>query len=149
MLSSTLLNFSNTLVSLLSDTSMTTSVRDCITEFEVSLLYIPHLFLLSPIFQRKCKELSIFTAYLFSKPPTPPSQVVDVYLNRSGTEEEYNAIHQLMDDAASYFADMQRDKGVKKIKKRATEDEDKQKGFEMRDAAMKTLKQSKAKFDVL
>lgn len=46
-----------------------------------------------------------------------------------------------MDDAASYFADMQKDKGVKKIKKRATEDEDKQKGFEMRDAAMKTLKQ--------
>jgi len=40
-----------------------------------------------------------------------------------------NTIHQLMDDAASYFADMQRDKGVKKIKKRATEDEDKQKGF--------------------
>lgn len=62
-------------------------------------------------------------------------------LKKSGTEEEYNAIHQLMDDAASYFADMQRDKGVKKIKKRATEDEDKQKGFEMRDAAMKTLKQ--------
>ncbi|XP_067041052.1 uncharacterized protein [Acropora muricata] len=63
----------------------------------------------------------------------------------SGTEEEYNAIHQLMDDAASYFADMQRDKGVKKIKKRATEDEDKQKGFEMRDAAMKTLKQTKTR----
>ena len=54
-----------------------------------------------------------------------------------------------MDDAALYFADMQRDKGVKKIKKRATEDEDKQNGFEMSDAAMKTLKQSKAKFDVL
>lgn len=66
-------------------------------------------------------------------------------LKKSGTEEEYNAIHQLMDDAASYFADMQRDKGVKKIKKRATEDEDKQKGFEMRDADMKTLKQTKTR----
>ena len=54
-----------------------------------------------------------------------------------------------MDDAASYFADMQRDKGVKKIKKRATKDENEQKGFEMRDAAMKPLKQSKAKYDVL
>jgi len=54
-----------------------------------------------------------------------------------------------MDDAASYFADMQKDKGAKKIKKRAKDDEDKQKGFEMRDAAMKTLKQSKAKCNVL
>ena len=42
-----------------------------------------------------------------------------------------------MDDAASYFADMRKDKGVKKIKKREKKDEDKQKGFEMRDAAMK------------
>lgn len=70
-------------------------------------------------------------------------------LNRSGTEEEYNVIHQLMDDAASYFADMQKEEGVKKIKNKANEDEDKQKGFEMRDAAMKTLKQSKGKCNVL
>ena len=54
-----------------------------------------------------------------------------------------------MDDAASYFADIQKDKGDKKIKKKAKEDEDKQKGFEMRDAAMKTLKLSKAKCNVL
>lgn len=69
-------------------------------------------------------------------------------LNRSGTEVEYNVIHQLMDDGASYFADMQKE-GVKKIKNKAKEDEDKQKGFEMRDAAMKTLKQSKGKCNVL
>lgn len=54
-----------------------------------------------------------------------------------------------MDDAASYFADMQKEEGVKKIKNKAKEDEDKQKGFEMRDAAMKTLKQSKGKCNVL
>ena len=70
-------------------------------------------------------------------------------LNRSGTEEEYKEIHQLMDDAASYFADMQKEEGVKKIKKMAKDDEDKQKGFEMRDAAMKTLKYSKGKCNVL
>ena len=45
--------------------------------------------------------------------------------------------------------DDEKDKGDKKIKKKAKEDEDKQKGIEMRDAAMKTLKQSKAKCNVL
>ena len=41
--------------------------------------------------------------------------------SRSGTEEQYNVIHQLMDDAASYFADIQKEEGVKKIKKKAKE----------------------------
>lgn len=40
-------------------------------------------------------------------------------IKRSGTEEEYNVIHQLIDDAASYFADMQKEYGVKKNKKKA------------------------------
>lgn len=69
-------------------------------------------------------------------------------LNRSGTEEEYNESHQFMDDAASYFADMQRRRG-QEIKKKAKDEEDNQKGFEVRDAAMKTLKQSKGKYNVL
>lgn len=70
-------------------------------------------------------------------------------LTRSGTEEEYSVIHHLMDDAASYFADIQKEEGVKKMKKKGKEDEDKHKGFEMRDPAMKTLKQSKGKSNVL
>ena len=71
-----------------------------------------------------------------------------ILLDRSGTEEDYNELNQLMEDAASYLTDMQKEEVSKKITKKAKDDEDKQKGIELRDAAMKTLKQSKRKHSV-
>ena len=71
-----------------------------------------------------------------------------ILLDRSGTEEDYNELNQLMEDAASYLTDMQKEEVSKKITKKAKDDEDKQKGIELRDAAMKTLKQSNRKHSV-
>ena len=58
---------------------------------------------------------------------------------RSGTEEQYNEIHQLLDDIRAYIDDLQQQskKGKKKDEK------DKQKATEFRDKAMETLKRSK------
>ena len=36
--------------------------------------------------------------------------------HRSGTEEQYGELHQLLDDAAAYVTDMQNNKATKKAK---------------------------------
>ena len=64
--------------------------------------------------------------------------MVNDLIYRSGTEEQYTDVHQLLDDMQSYIDDMQQTKNNKK-----KEEEDKKKGIELRDKAMETLKRSK------
>ncbi|XP_068685221.1 cingulin-like [Montipora foliosa] len=57
-------------------------------------------------------------------------------LKKSGTEEQYNEIHQLLDDIRAYVDDLQQQS--KKGKKK--DEEDKKKANEFRDKTMETLK---------
>lgn len=65
--------------------------------------------------------------------------------DRSGTEEEYSEINQLMEDAATYNNDFQKEKAEQRNTNKAKEERDKQQGLAFRDAAMNTLRRSKAK----
>ena len=55
---------------------------------------------------------------------------------RSGTEEEYSVLQQLLEDIISYNKDFVGAKEVKKEMNKKKDDEDKKKGKEMRQAAM-------------
>ena len=55
---------------------------------------------------------------------------------RSGTEEEYSELEQLLEDIVSYNKDFVYAKEVKKEMHKKKDEEDKQKGIEMRQAAM-------------
>ena len=70
--------------------------------------------------------------------PVRARLMVNDLIYRSGTEEQYTDVHQLLDDIQSYIDDMQQTKNNKK-----KEEEDKKKGIELRDKAMETLKRSK------
>ena len=60
-------------------------------------------------------------------------------LSKSGTEEEYNELHQLIKDISSYREDFlekkEKENGAAMLKR----ERDKQRGEEMRDAAMRYL----------
>ena len=61
---------------------------------------------------------------------------------RSGTEEEYGELEQLLEDISSYMEDFAIQKAETKEKrdqKKRKEEEDKRKGLEMRRAAMEGL----------
>ncbi|CAH3043942.1 unnamed protein product [Porites lobata] len=60
-------------------------------------------------------------------------------LKKAGTEEQYNEIHQLLDDIRVYLDDLQQQS--KKGKKK--DEQDRKKANEFRDKAMETLKRSK------
>lgn len=62
-----------------------------------------------------------------------------IHLFRSGTEEQYTEVHQLLDDIQSYLEDLEQSSDQSKRKKN---DQDKQKAHEMRNASMETLKRS-------
>ena len=55
---------------------------------------------------------------------------------RSGTEEEYGELSQLLEDIYSYREDLQEQKSKEKESKKKREEEDKQKGEKMRAAAL-------------
>ena len=55
---------------------------------------------------------------------------------RSGTEEEYNKLVQLLEDMSTYTRDLRDQKKEKKKKKNQKEKEEKQKALEIRAAAV-------------
>lgn len=61
---------------------------------------------------------------------------------RSGTEEQYNELKRLMDDAASFISDYKQEKAEKSKSKKVKEEQDKRLGLKMRDAALEALKRS-------
>lgn len=60
---------------------------------------------------------------------------------RSGTEEQYTEVEQLLDDIVSYITDLK----IQQSKNNKKDADDKQKGVELRDKAMETLKRSNYK----
>ena len=63
--------------------------------------------------------------------------------HRSGTEEQYGELHQLLDDASAYITDMQNNKATKKAKKQLQEDLYRSNAERFRDDAMLTMRQSR------
>ena len=65
-------------------------------------------------------------------------QIVSLHtiMYRSGTEEEYSEMQQLLEDIISYNTDFVGAKELKKEKSKKKYKEDKKKGMEMRQAAM-------------
>lgn len=57
---------------------------------------------------------------------------------RSGTEEEFSELTQLLEDITSYIRDHSPDKSKQKERKAKKEEEDRKKGLAIRDAAMET-----------
>ena len=62
----------------------------------------------------------------------------DHILSRSGCEEDYNELTQLLEDIASYEANRSEESEIQKNKKKEEAESDKQKGILMREAALKT-----------
>ena len=59
-------------------------------------------------------------------------------LSRSGTEEEYSELHQLIEDISSYREDFLEKKEEENRAAMLKSENDKQRGEEMRDAAMRS-----------
>jgi len=68
-------------------------------------------------------------------------------MNRSGTEEDYTELHQLLEDIYTYRKDTEECEKKEKEKKKQKEKADRAKGEEMRDAAMKAMSSNVAEFD--
>ena len=60
-------------------------------------------------------------------------------LSRSGIEEEYNELHQLIEDISSYREDFLEKNEEEKRAAMLKRERDKRRGEEMRDAAMRSL----------
>ena len=65
--------------------------------------------------------------------------VVIYVVRRSGTEEEFTALQQLLEDIAQYMHDMAALKESQKAAKKRKAEEEKRKGEVMRQAAMERL----------
>ena len=61
---------------------------------------------------------------------------VCIILPRSGSEEDYTTLHQLLEDISCYLSDFTAANDAKKEAARKKEKEDKRKGEDMRKAAM-------------
>ena len=61
------------------------------------------------------------------------------FTSRSGTEEDYTALHQLLEDITAYMKDFVAAKDVKNGLSKKKDVENKKKGEEMRKAAMENL----------
>ena len=64
-------------------------------------------------------------------------QLMCVY--RSGTEEDYTELNQLLEDISVYTRDFSLAQGEKKSEAKAKKEEDRKKGEEMRRAAMMSM----------
>ena len=67
-------------------------------------------------------------------------------ISRSGTEEEYSELMQLLQDILTYNRDMQEQKEREKELKSRKEREDRQKALEMREAAVSTLRSKQVSY---
>ena len=59
--------------------------------------------------------------------------------NRSGTDEEYNELSQLLKDIKCYMHDFEQQKATEKSRSDGKKEKDKRKGEEMRNAAMECM----------
>ena len=63
--------------------------------------------------------------------------------HRSGTEEQYGELQQLLDDASAYITDMQNKKTAAKARKQLQEVLDRNNAEQFRDDAMVAMRESK------
>ena len=63
--------------------------------------------------------------------------------HRSGTEEQYGELRQLLDDASTYITDMQNRKAATKARKGLQEELDRNNAEKFRDDAMLTMRESR------
>jgi hypothetical protein len=63
--------------------------------------------------------------------------------HRSGTEEQYGELQQLLDDGSAYITDMQNKKTATKVRKQLQEELDRNNAEQFRDDAMVAMRESK------
>ena len=63
--------------------------------------------------------------------------------HRSGTEEQYGELQQLLDDASTYITDMKNRKAATKARKELQEELDRNNAEKFRDDAMLTMRESR------
>ena len=84
----------------------------------------------------------------FAKKYTKPGFCMEAHIYRSGTEEEYDELSQMLEDIASYQRNVSAVLNQEKKEKKKKELEDKKNAEVMRNSAMETMSSKLAHYNI-